>query len=84
MLIIQSSHIQFKGTTTNLLLDIRKSTVAFKMRVLVILFKLLSPERRVSVTWRSLFVIMFLSMLPMIFRKVDLSFEKLGLKKVMS
>ena len=84
MLMIQSSHIQFKGTTTNLLLDIRKSTVAFKMRVLVILFKLLLPERRVSVTWRSLFVIMFLSMLPMIFRKVDLSFEKLGLKKVMS
>ena len=84
MLMIQSSHIQFKGTTTNLLLDIRKSTVAFKMRVLVILFKLLLPERRVSVTWRSLFVIMFLSMLPVIFRKVDLSFEKLGLKKVMS
>ena len=84
MLMIQPSHIQFKGTTTNLLLDIRKSTVAFKMRVLVILFKLLLPERRVSVTWRSLFVIMFLSMLPIIFRKVDLSFEKLGLKKVMS
>ena len=84
MLMIQSSHIQFKGTTTNLLLDIRKSTVAFKMRVLVILFKLLLPERRVSVTWRSLFVIMFLSMLPIIFRKDDLSFEKLGLKKVMS
>ena len=84
MLMIQSSHIQFKGTTTNLLLDIRKSTVAFKMRVLLILFKLLLPERRVSVTWRSLFVIMFLSMLPIIFRKDDLSFEKLGLKKVMS
>ena len=32
----------------------------------------------VSVTWESSLIKMFLSMLPMISRKVDLSFEKLG------
>ena len=54
----------------------RKPFVAFKMRVLVILPELLSLWRGVSVTWKPLFVKMFLSMHPMIFRKVDLSFKK--------
>ena len=57
---------------------IRQSILAFKMRVLVILFELLSPRRSVSVAWELLLVDMFLLMLLMIFRKADLSFEKLG------
>ena len=44
----------------------------------VTLFELLTPQKRVSFTGESLLVKMFLLMLLMIFRKIDLSFEKLG------
>ena len=51
-----------------LLVTIKKLIVAFKIRVLVILFEFLSLKRRV--TWESFLVKMFLLMLPIIFRKL--------------
>ena len=56
----------------------RKSMVAFKIKVLLLSSKELSPYRRVSVISKRFLSNMFLLMFLMVFRKVDLSFKQWG------
>ena len=60
---------------SNIFMTKRKSMAAFKIRVLVLLSKKLSPYRNVSVICKSFLLKMFLLIFLIVFKKFGFSLE---------